>query len=120
MLKICCSFYFNITFCFCSCCAFKRSARILASVASIIASYASSALSISSSYFLSFSISVLIQEKLGIRISIGAHNVAPTFLQFLHLLLNNNNSQGKHSSAHHLQNTIAKQPLQLIQLLRFL
>jgi hypothetical protein len=54
------------------------------------------------------------REKLGISMSIGAHNIAPTFLQFLHLLLNNNNLQGKFSSAQRLQDTIAKQPLQLI------
>jgi hypothetical protein len=99
VLKICCSFYFSITFCLRNCCAFARSARILDSAASVIASCASSALSVSFSYFLSFSISLLMQEKLGISMSTSAHNIAPTFLQFPHLLLNNKNLQGKFSSA---------------------
>jgi hypothetical protein len=114
MFKIYYSFCFSIAFCLRNCCAFARSARILDSAASAIASYTSSVLSISSSCFLSFSISWLMREKFGISMSTSAHDVAPTFLQFLHLSLNNNNLQGKFSSAQCLQDTIAKQPLQLI------
>jgi hypothetical protein len=80
ILKICCSFCFNIAFYLRNYCTFARNARILANTALAIASCALSALLVSSSYFLSFSISLLMREKLGISMSISAHNAVPTFL----------------------------------------
>jgi hypothetical protein len=52
--------------------------------------------------------------------STGAHDAAPTFSQFPHLSLNDDNLQGKLFSAQRLQDTMAKQPSRLIRSPRFL